>query len=88
MRKVRGQCGSLHGPQGRNGFYRKEDSNGLEVAMGSKHDADSIFWSERHEMYEKEPIPLRGLRLGVVSSRGNGSTSPGFKKGIEVHRRG
>lgn len=39
-------------------------------------------------MYEKEPIPLRGLRLGVVSGRGNGSTSSGFKKGTEVHRRG
>ena len=55
---------------------------------GSKDDADSIFWSERHEMYEKELIPLKGLRVAVGSSRGDGSTSPGFKKWIEVHGRG
>lgn len=75
-----------HGPQRRKGFYRKEDSNGLEVAMGSKDDVDPIFWPERHGMYEKEPAPLRGLWVGVRSGRGNGS--PGFKKGIEVQRRG
>lgn len=62
-----------HGPQRKKGFYRKEDSNGLEVAMGSKDDVDPIFWPERHGRYEKEPAPLRGLWVGVRSGRGNGS---------------
>lgn len=63
-REMRGWCSSMAWTSREEGFYRKEDGNGLEVAMGNKDDAEPIYRPERHEMYEKELTLFRGLWVG------------------------